>query len=198
MENPSLSDDQFRPSGSDVNPSSLSIGNVAMTPELFNLLIQMQVSGQLVPRPPDLTTRGSWNQTEDELLTSAVHQLGPKKWTEIAKQVSTRSSKQCRERWYNCLCPDIKHEPFEQWEDEIIIDRQRELGNRWSMIARHLPGRSTNSIKNRWYSGLKSQQEQLAKMQYGMTFAPPHLGDQMSGSGGIGYRDPNSVTSDLI
>jgi hypothetical protein len=42
----------------------------------------------------------------------------------------------------------------------VILDRQRELGNRWALIARHLPGRSTNAIKNRWYSGLRSQQIQ--------------------------------------
>jgi hypothetical protein len=198
MDVPSLPDDQFRPPASDVNPSSLTMGNVSMTPELFNLLIQMHAAGQLAARPPELITRGSWNQAEDEMLTNAVHQLGPKKWTDIAKFVSTRTSKQCRERWYNRLSPEVKHEPFEPWEDEIIIDRQRELGNRWSMIARHLPGRSTNSIKNRWYSGLKSQHEPIAKIQFGLEhLGAPHMGDQMGGSGGLGYRDPSSVASDL-
>lgn len=100
--------------------------------------------------------RGSWSQQEDELLKAAVSQLGTKKWCDIARFVPTRTAKQCRERWFNRLDPELKHGPFEQWEDKIIIDKQKEIGNRWSVIAQLLPGRSCGQIKNRWYSSLKS------------------------------------------
>jgi hypothetical protein len=53
------------------------------------------------------------------------------------------------------LAPDIRHYPFDAWEDQIIIDTQREIGNRWAVIAQKIPKRSPSSIKNRWYSGLK-------------------------------------------
>lgn len=102
------------------------------------------------------TGRGVWSQQEDELLTRAVMQLGPKKWQDISRFVPTRTSKQCRERWFNCLNPNNKHGAFEPWEDQIIIEKQKEIGNRWASIAHLLPGRSSGAVKNRWYSGLKS------------------------------------------
>jgi hypothetical protein len=101
--------------------------------------------------------RGAWTQYEDELLTYAVQQLGSKRWIDVAKFVPSRNSKQCRERWFHRLSPEIRHEPFEPWEDALIIENQQNLGNRWSLIAQKIPGRSACSVKNRWYSGLKSQ-----------------------------------------
>jgi hypothetical protein len=129
----------------------------ALTPEIIQMIGQMQQTGQLERPTQELSARGVWNRSEDETLLHAVTQLGTKSWSDIAKCVPSRSGKQCRERWINCLCPHIRHEPFEAWEDQIIIDRQRELGNRWSLISKQLPGRTTNAIKNRWYSALKSQ-----------------------------------------
>jgi hypothetical protein len=117
----------------------------------------MQMQGTVMPDPRDtnLINRGAWTQAEDELLTSAVRRFGSKKWTDIAKLVPNRTSKQCREHWCNRLAPNVKHEPFGPWEDHTIIEQQRELGNRWSAIARQLEGRSANAVKNRWYSRLK-------------------------------------------
>lgn len=163
-----LPEDQAVPVTADISQAALQMNGISITPDLLNLIIQMQQTGQIDTKQQELITRGSWNQQEDDLLISAVHQLGPKKWTDIAKFVPTRTSKQCRERWFNRLCPDIKHEPFEPWEDQIILSKQKEIGNRWSIIARELPGRSTNAIKNRWYSGLKSQHEPLAQINLGI------------------------------
>jgi hypothetical protein len=128
--------------------------------DLFPMYCQLQTPPSLVQAAIDPITRGPWSSSEDEQLLNAVARLGAAKWTDIAKFVPTRTSKQCRERWFNCLCPEIKHDAFQPWEDQVIIDRQRELGNRWALIARHLPGRSTNAIKNRWYSGLRSHELQ--------------------------------------
>jgi hypothetical protein len=156
-----LPDDQSCGSLGDMGHGSLQLKDIQITPDLLNLIMQMQ---QLEPKKTTILSRGSWTQAEDDLLVSAVQQLGAKKWTDVAKFVPSRTSKQCRERWFNRLCPEIKHEPFEQWEDEIILQKQKEIGNRWSVIAQHLPGRSTNSIKNRWYSGLRTQHEVLAPL----------------------------------
>ena len=102
------------------------------------------------------TIHGSWTQKEDEALNVAIKKFGKNKWSDIAKAVGSRTPKQVRERWTNCLCPGLKKEPFEQWEDEIIISMQKEVGNKWATIARSIPGRSAGAIKNRWYSSLKS------------------------------------------
>jgi hypothetical protein len=107
----------------------------------------------------DQAVRGTWTHQEDELLTQAVTQLGPTKWMHIAKFVPSRTSKQCRERWYNRLSPSLRRDPFDPWEDQIIIAKQAQLGNRWALIAQSLPGRSPDAVKNRWYAGLRTTQD---------------------------------------
>ena len=143
--------------------SQYQTNNAHLTDQLMNLLFHQQTPKN-GSRPNEFTARGSWTQAEDEQLINAVSQLGPKKWIDIAKFVPTRTSKQCRERWHHRLDPAIKHDPFEPWEDQIIIEKQREIGNKWSVIAHELPGRSPSSIKNRWYSGLRSQHPTHAQM----------------------------------
>jgi hypothetical protein len=132
---------------------------IQFTPEMLSLILQMQ--GGQRPDAADAIpiNRGAWSQGEDDLLASGVRRFGSKKWTDIAKLVPNRTAKQCRERWCNRLAPTVRHEPFEAWEDQIIVEKQRELGNRWSAIARQLQGRSANAVKNRWYSGLKNVSE---------------------------------------
>ena len=116
----------------------------------------MQPNGQIDTKSSEMLHK-PWFPHEDELLAMAVEQQhGPNNWTDIAKFVMTRTSKQCRERWFEKSSLALKCEPFEPWEDEIIINKQKEIGNRWDLIAKNLPGRSPNFIKNRWYSKLKS------------------------------------------
>ncbi|KAH0788716.1 Myb-like DNA-binding domain containing protein [Histomonas meleagridis] len=146
--------------------------NTSIQPQdLINFLMRIQQS----PKDNSMITRGTWNQQEDEMLTTAVNQLGPKKWTDIAKFVPTRTPKQCRERWFQRLQPGIRHDPFEPWEDQVIIQSQKELGNRWSLIAQKLQGRSPSSIKNRWYSGLRNQTQARAQLEMGLNQIDPNL-----------------------
>lgn len=43
--------------------------------------------------------KGPWTTHEDDLLVKLVIQYGPKNWTVIARFISNRKGKQCRERY---------------------------------------------------------------------------------------------------
>ncbi|XP_057793202.1 transcription factor MYB98-like [Salvia miltiorrhiza] len=95
--------------------------------------------------------KGPWTKSEDRKLRSLVKQYGYKKWATIAKHMAPRIGKQCRERWHNNLRPNISKSIV--WSDEeemMIIEGRKRFGNRWSRIARLIPGRSENDVKNQW------------------------------------------------
>eukprot|EP00948_MAST-09A_sp_MAST-9A-sp1_P002656 g2656.t1 len=107
--------------------------------------------------------KGSWTPREDSALRRLVEKYGQAKWSFIGKFLPGRVGKQCRERWHNHLNPSLKKTPWSSKEDQLIILQREKLGNRWAQIARMMPGRSDNDVKNRWYASLKKRVERAEK-----------------------------------
>jgi hypothetical protein len=104
--------------------------------------------------------RGNWHEHEDKTIIHMVEQ--GKKWAEIAQRLPGRIGENVRERYVNVLDPSLKKTPWTEEEDKILFDNQASLGNRWSEIRNFLPGRSENSIKNRYHNRKNSH---LRKMK---------------------------------
>ncbi|XP_062073570.1 transcription factor MYB53-like [Humulus lupulus] len=107
--------------------------------------------------------KGPWTPEEDKKLIDYIEQHGHHgSWKSLPKLAGLiRCGKSCRLRWNNYLRPDIKRGKFSEEEERTIINLHSALGNRWSKIASHLPGRTDNEIKNFWNTYLRKKLLQM-------------------------------------
>jgi len=61
-----------------------------------------------------------------------------KNWGLIASNLKGRTGKQVRERYINCLDPEINWGDWTEEEDKIIIDFVENNGAKWSLISKLL------------------------------------------------------------
>ena len=104
-----------------------------------------------------VSKKGTWTKEEDKVLTALVNEVGLSNWILVAKSLPGRIGKQCRERWYKCLDPNISKKNWTPEEDVKIVRLYYTYGNKWSKISKEFCGRTDNSIKNRFNSNISKR-----------------------------------------
>ncbi|KAH7859815.1 hypothetical protein Vadar_005788 [Vaccinium darrowii] len=106
--------------------------------------------------------KGPWTAEEDKRLINFILTNGQCCWRALPRLAGLlRCGKSCRLRWINYLRPDLKRGLLSEHEEQMVIDLHAQLGNRWSKIASHLPGRTDNEIKNHWNTHIKKKLKKM-------------------------------------
>nr|ABB03878.1 transcription factor MYB75 [Arabidopsis thaliana] len=110
--------------------------------------------------------KGAWTTEEDSLLRQCINKYGEGKWHQVHVRAGlNRCRKSCRLRWLNYLKPSIKRGKLSSDEVDLLLRLHRLLGNRWSLIAGRLPGRTANDVKNYWNTHLSKKHEPCCKIK---------------------------------
>ncbi|RZC62017.1 hypothetical protein C5167_023781 [Papaver somniferum] len=150
-----------------------------------------------ITKEQELLNRGPWKPEEDLLLTRYIETYGEGKWATVSKRSGLmRGGKSCRLRWKNYLRPNLKRGDMSEAEEDLIIRMHKLLGNRWSLIAGRLPGRTDNEVKNYWNTHLTKRDAKPEVPMSKRRKLIDHLADKESTESTCEDRSPDCKTND--
>ena len=71
----------------------------------------------------DQRKKVTWTDEEDRMLERYVEQNGPRRWA--STELPGRTGKQCRERWFQHLAPEVSKGEWTAEEDRILNEGSR-------------------------------------------------------------------------
>ena len=95
---------------------------------------------------------------EENRLQQIVWMIGCYNWQAVASRLGTKTARQSKEKWYGTF----KAKNLNSWsieEDMLLVKQYAVFGPKWKKIAEIIPGRTSNSIRNRWKKLLKNTEK---------------------------------------
>lgn len=105
--------------------------------------LTFKIKGKIHPR-------SQFSAQEDEKLTNLVKLYGDDNWDDISNLMKNRNVRQCKERWFNYLAPNVKNCPWTPEEDALLEKLYSEYGSKWVKISQMIDGRTDTNVKNRY------------------------------------------------
>ncbi|KAI3934118.1 hypothetical protein MKX01_031198 [Papaver californicum] len=140
--------------------------------------------------------KGPWTMEEDMILINYIANHGEGVWNSLARSAGlNRTGKSCRLRWLNYLRPDVRRGNITPEEQLLIMELHAKWGNRWSKIARHLPGRTDNEIKNFWRTKIQKHMKQPGDNS---SQNPGQISTDLQHCGGASTSTQTSTTEDGV
>ena len=102
-----------------------------------------------------------WDEFSDLHLKQLVNKFG-NDWRSVSKELPGYTEGQCRQRWHALSSGKVDESSFDNgpgdWskhEDQAVAKWKHIYGNRWTDIAKQIPGRTDLMVKNRYYSCMR-------------------------------------------
>lgn len=120
---------------------------------------------QTAPVPaPKISRVRRWTHSEDMYMVEVVQRY-KFDWRKIAKHFPDKTISVLKRRWENKIDPDIKRTPWTPEEDELLQSLLKQVGPVWKTIAKSLPGRPPDVVKNRYYGHIKRMKDLRCRRQ---------------------------------
>jgi hypothetical protein len=120
---------------------------------------------------PDGPAKRKFMLHEDDALRALVERYGTNDWVTIASHMVDRDSRQCKERWFHYLSPDVVQDAWTPAEDALLESKVVELGRKWKLLELEFPGRTDISIKNHFNVLARRRMRQVRVAQRALTQA---------------------------